>query len=37
LSFTGAAAEQVGTVVAEIEEIIAEHPTAAEYTPPPIL
>lgn len=37
LSFTGAAAEQVATVVAQIEEIAAQHPKAAAYTPPPIL
>ncbi|GAB3287713.1 adenylosuccinate lyase [Parasphingorhabdus pacifica] len=37
LDFTGAAASQVGDVVAEIEEITARHPEAAAYAPAPIL
>jgi adenylosuccinate lyase len=37
LSFTGAAAEQVGAVVAQIEEVVAQYPAAAAYTPTPIL
>lgn len=37
LAFTGAAAEQVGDVVAEIEKITSRHPDAAAYTPAPIL
>lgn len=37
LSFTGAAAEQVETVVSEIGKITARHPEAASYTPEPIL
>jgi adenylosuccinate lyase len=37
LSFTGAAATQVAEVVRRIEPIVARHPTAAAYTPPPIL
>lgn len=37
LAFTGAAAGQVGTVVARIEEITKEHPEAAAYTPGAIL
>ncbi|QPP10122.1 adenylosuccinate lyase [Streptomyces bathyalis] len=37
LAFTGAAAGQVGAVVARIEEITKEHPEAAAYTPGAIL
>lgn len=37
LSFTGAAADQVGEVVGEIEQITARHPEAAAYAPAPIL
>jgi adenylosuccinate lyase len=37
LSFTGAAADQVDTVVAEIEKVTARHPEAAAYAPEPIL
>ncbi|MZE76592.1 adenylosuccinate lyase [Streptomyces xinghaiensis] len=37
LSFTGAAAEQVASVVARIEEITAARPEAAAYTPGAIL
>ncbi|MEU8827091.1 adenylosuccinate lyase [Streptomyces sp. NPDC048636] len=37
LSFTGAAADQVGAVVARIEEIAKRHPEAAAYTPGSIL
>lgn len=37
LSFTGAAADQVGAVVARIEEIAGRHPEAAAYAPGAIL
>jgi adenylosuccinate lyase len=37
LSFTGAAADQVGVVVARVEEILERHPQAAAYTPGAIL
>lgn len=37
LSFTGAAAEQVDTVMSEIEKVTARHPDAASYAPEPIL
>ncbi|MGP3948026.1 adenylosuccinate lyase [Streptomyces sp. 7N604] len=37
LSFTGAAADQVATVVRRIEEIAAQHPDAAAYAPGAIL
>ena len=37
LDFTGAAAGQVGAVVARIEEITKQHPEAAAYTPGAIL
>jgi adenylosuccinate lyase len=37
LSFTGAAADQVGTVVGRIEEIVKQHPEAAAYAPGSIL
>ena len=37
LAFTGAAADQVDTVVAEIEKVTARHPEAAGYAPEPIL
>jgi adenylosuccinate lyase len=37
LAFTGAAAEQVGDVVAEIEKITSRYPDAAGYVPAPIL
>lgn len=37
LSFTGAAADQVATVAARIEEIAKRHPEAAAYTPGSIL
>ncbi len=37
LSFTGAAADQVATVVRRIEEVVARHPEAAAYTPGAIL
>lgn len=37
LDFTGAAADQVRTVVDEINEVTARHPEAAAYTPSPIL
>jgi adenylosuccinate lyase len=37
LAFTGAAAEQVGDVVAEIEKITSRYPDAAAYVPAPIL
>ncbi|WP_433448937.1 adenylosuccinate lyase [Streptomyces sp. CA-142005] len=37
LSFTGAAADQVGVVVGRIEEIVKQHPEAAGYTPGAIL
>ncbi|GAA0716803.1 adenylosuccinate lyase [Dactylosporangium roseum] len=35
--FIGAASAQVGAVVAEIDEVLARHPEAAAYVPPPIL
>ena len=37
LSFTGAAADQVGVVVGRIEEIEKQRPEAAGYTPGAIL
>nr|WP_203416738.1 adenylosuccinate lyase [Jiangella ureilytica] len=37
LEFTGAARAQVGAIVARVDEIAAEHPVAAAYTPSPIL
>jgi adenylosuccinate lyase len=37
LSFTGAAAQQVSAVVAEIEQITSRYPKAAGYVPAPIL
>jgi adenylosuccinate lyase len=37
LSFTGAASDQVATVVARIEEIVKQHPEAAGYAPGAIL
>ncbi|OEU94478.1 adenylosuccinate lyase [Streptomyces abyssalis] len=37
LAFTGAAAGQVGAVIARIEEVTKEHPEAAAYTPGAIL
>jgi len=37
LSFTGAAADQVGVLVGRIEEIVKQHPEAAGYTPGAIL
>ncbi|RAJ57447.1 adenylosuccinate lyase [Streptomyces sp. Amel2xB2] len=37
LAFTGAAAAQAGAVVARIEEVTAQHPEAAAYTPGAIL
>jgi adenylosuccinate lyase len=37
LSFTGAAREQVAAVVARVEAVVAENPTAAAYTPGAIL
>lgn len=37
LRFTGAAAAQVGAVVAAVDRIVAEHPEAAGYTPGAIL
>jgi adenylosuccinate lyase len=37
LSFTGAAGDQVATVVARVEEIVKQHPGAAGYTPGAIL
>ncbi|CAM06311.1 adenylosuccinate lyase [Saccharopolyspora erythraea NRRL 2338] len=37
LAFTGAAAAQVGDVVAQVEEIAGRYPGAAAYTPSPIL
>ncbi|GAA3425738.1 adenylosuccinate lyase [Streptosporangium sandarakinum] len=37
IAFTGAAAEQVGSVVGRIEEIVARHPQAAAYRPGAIL
>ncbi|MFE6591960.1 adenylosuccinate lyase [Streptomyces sp. NPDC057781] len=37
LSFTGAAADQVGVLVGRIEEIVKQHPAAAGYTPGAIL
>ncbi|GAA2329166.1 adenylosuccinate lyase [Dactylosporangium salmoneum] len=36
-TFIGAASAQVGAVVAEIAEVVAAHPTAGAYVPPPIL
>jgi adenylosuccinate lyase len=37
LPFTGAAADQVAAVVAEVERVLARHPQAAAYRPAPIL
>ena len=37
LSFTGAAGDQVATVVARVEEIVKQNPQAAGYTPGAIL
>lgn len=37
LSFTGAAADQVASVVSRIEEILKQHPEAAVYAPGAIL
>ncbi|MDT4905965.1 MAG: adenylosuccinate lyase, partial [Pseudonocardiales bacterium] len=37
LSFTGAAREQVATVVARVDQVLASEPTAADYRPEPIL
>ena len=37
ITFTGAAAEQVATVVARVEEVTAAHPEAAAYSPGAIL
>jgi adenylosuccinate lyase len=37
LTFTGAAGDQVDAVVAQIERIVAEHPSAAAYQPGAIL
>ncbi|WP_285733827.1 adenylosuccinate lyase [Nocardiopsis sp. ATB16-24] len=37
ITFTGAAAEQVATVVARVEEVTAAHPEAAAYSPGSIL
>jgi adenylosuccinate lyase len=37
LTFTGAAREQVATVVAAVEAVLATDPAAAEYQPEPIL
>ncbi len=37
LSFTGAALDQVGAVVARVEEVLRRHPDAAAYTAEPIL
>ena len=37
LSFTGAAGDQVASVVARIEQLVARHPEAAAYTPGSIL
>jgi adenylosuccinate lyase len=37
LSFTGAAEDQIATVVSRIEEIVKRHPDAAAYTPGSIL
>jgi adenylosuccinate lyase len=37
LSFTGAAVDQVGTVVAAIDELAKRHPEAAAYSPGDIL
>jgi adenylosuccinate lyase len=36
-TFTGAAAAQVGAVVAQVAEVVRRHPDAAAYQPPPIL
>ncbi|MGA8113415.1 MAG: adenylosuccinate lyase [Actinocatenispora sp.] len=36
-AFTGAAGDQVAAVVARVEAVLAEHPGAAGYSPPPIL
>jgi adenylosuccinate lyase len=36
-SFTGAAHGQVAAVVAQVEKVVSRHPTAAAYTPAPIL
>jgi adenylosuccinate lyase len=37
LSFTGAAGDQVATVVARVDELVKRHPEAAGYTPGAIL
>ena len=37
LPFTGAAAEQIAAVVAEVESVVARYPEAATYHPAPIL
>jgi adenylosuccinate lyase len=37
LSFTGAASSQVADVVRRVGEVVARHPTAAGYTPHPVL
>lgn len=37
MSFTGAAAEQVASVMRQVETVVADHPNAANYTPGTIL
>lgn len=37
LSFTGAAEDQIATVVGRVDEIVKRHPEAAGYTPGSIL
>ena len=37
LAFTGAARQQVGAFVADVEKLVARHPQAASYDPAPIL
>ncbi len=37
LSFTGVAGQQVASVVAQVEDVLAKYPTAAGYVPAPIL
>ena len=36
-SFTGAASAQVRAVIAQVNDVVAAHPAAAAYVPPPIL
>ena len=37
LDFVGDARRQVGTFVARVGDVIARHPSAAQFTPEPIL